>query len=167
MATLHMLVGIPGSGKSTYCRNYLSKKYPNAIVIASDIVRDNNPHLKEEDIWPEIYRLCGTALKRGEDIIYDATNITPNVRNRFFNKLAEHDAVDYRKIAYYFTTDTKICEKRVSIRNTLPNERFLPVDVVAGYGQKIIMPTLEEGFEEIIVVNNDEEVKDYNEKKFH
>ena len=57
MATLHMLVGIPGSGKSTYTRNHLTKKYHDAVVIASDIVRTNNPHLKEEEIWPEIYRL--------------------------------------------------------------------------------------------------------------
>lgn len=167
MATLHMLIGIPGSGKSTYCRNYLSKKYPEATIIASDIVRNNNPDLKEEEIWPEIYRLCATSLKRGEDIIYDATNITPNVRNRFFNKLAEHNAVDYEKIAYYFTTDPKVCEKRVNIRNTLPNERFLPVDVIAGYGERIIAPSLEEGFKEIIVINNDEEVTNYHEKKFH
>ena len=31
MATLHMLVGIPGSGKSTYTKNYLTKKYPEQV----------------------------------------------------------------------------------------------------------------------------------------
>ena len=33
MACVHMLIGIPGSGKSTYCNNVLIKKYPKANVI--------------------------------------------------------------------------------------------------------------------------------------
>ena len=122
--------------------------------------------MKEEEIWPEIYRLCSTSLLNGLDIIYDATNITPNVRTRFVNKLKDLGVENYDKIAYFFTTDPKLCEERVAIRNTMPNERFLPVDVIAGYGEKIIKPTLEEGFKEIVVVDNNEHVENYNEKEF-
>ena len=161
MATIHMLIGIPGSGKSTYCKNTLTKNYSHAIFIASDKVRDANPHLKEEEIWPEIYRLCVNALNNDTDIIYDATNITPTVRNRFKNKLAELNVKEYDMIAYYFTTNPKICYERVLLRNTFPNERFLPAEVVLSYGEKIIAPTLDEGFKEIITINNDEHKTDY------
>ena len=164
MATVHMLVGIPGSGKSTYCNNVLIKKYPNAVFIASDIVRNNNPTMKEEEIWPEIYRLCSTSLLSGLDIIYDATNITPNVRNRFWGKLAEKGVTEYEKIAYYFITDPDRCVERVAIRNTLPNERFLPLDVIKGYGEKIIAPTIEEGFKEIVVIDNNKHDANYQNK---
>ena len=164
MAIVHMLVGIPGSGKSTYCNNVLTKKYPKAVFIASDIVRNNNPTMKEEEIWPEIYRLCHKALSEGLDIIYDATNITPNVRNRFFSKLAERGELSYDKVAYYFITDPKKCVERVAIRNTLPNERFLPLDVIEGYGERIIAPTLEEGFKEIIVIDNNKNDSNYQSK---
>lgn len=164
MACLFMLIGIPGSGKSTYCNNVLLKKYPNAKLIASDIVRNENPHLKEEEIWPEIYRLCSSYLINGIDIIYDATNITPNVRKRFFDKLSELGAQDYEKIAYYFITNYTVCEKRVAIRNTLENERYLPVEVIKGYGEKIIAPSIEEGFKEIIVIDNNKHDDNYKEK---
>lgn len=164
MATVHMLVGIPGSGKSTYCNNVLIKKYPNAVFIASDIVRNNNPTMKEEEIWPEIYRLCSTSLLSGLDIIYDATNITPNVRNRFWDKLAGKGVTEYEKIAYYFITDPDRCVERVAIRNTLPNERFLPLDVIKGYGEKIIAPTIEEGFKEIVVIDNNKHDANYQSK---
>ena len=164
MATVHMLVGIPGSGKSTYCNNVLIKQYPHAVFIASDIVRNNNPTMKEEEIWPEIYRLCAKALSEGLDIIYDATNITPTVRERFFNKLAEKDVTEYKKIAYYFITDPIKCMERVSIRNTMPNERYLPVEVIKGYGEKIIAPTIEEGFEKVIVIDNTKHDDNYMNK---
>ena len=164
MATVHMLVGIPGSGKSTYCNNVLIKKYPNAVFIASDIVRNNNPTMKEEEIWPEIYRLCSVSLLNGQDIIYDATNITPTVRNRFWGKLAEKGVTEYEKIAYYFITDPDRCVERVAIRNTMPNERFLPLDVIKGYGEKIIAPTIEEGFKEIVVIDNNKHDSNYQNK---
>ena len=161
MATVHMLIGIPGSGKSTYYKNTLSKQYPNAILIASDKVRDNNPSLKEEEIWPEIYRLCVESLNNDIDIIYDATNITPNVRNRFKNNLAIRNVKEYDMVAYFFTTKKEICYERVKLRNTLPNERYLPEEVVLSYGDKIIKPTLDEGFKDIIIINNDLHLTDY------
>lgn len=157
MATIHMLVGIPGAGKSTYCRETLSKKYPKAIVIASDIVRDNNPQMSEDQIWPEIFRLCSSAINGGSDIIYDATNITPKVRNNFFNELANRGCKDYEKIAYYFPTNPRLCEERVKIRNLDSHERFLPIEIIDGYGKNIIAPTIEEGFKEIITVDNNKD----------
>ena len=164
MATIHVLVGIPGSGKSTYAKSL--EKQKGYIIVSSDTVRNLHPDWEESLIFPEVYRLCSEYLKNGQDIIYDATNITPNVRARFVNKLKDLGVENYDKIAYFFTTDPKLCEERVAIRNTMPNERFLPVDVIAGYGEKIIKPTLEEGFKEIVVVDNDEHVENYNEKEF-
>lgn len=161
MAIVHMLIGIPGSGKSTFYKNTLSKQYPNAVLISSDKVRNDNPSLKEEDIWPEIYKLCVNSLNNDIDIIYDATNITLNVRNRFKTKLLELNVKPYEMIAYFFTTKKEICYERVKIRNTLPNERYLPEEVVLSYGDKIIKPTLQEGFKDIVIVNNDKHLTDY------
>ena len=165
MACVHMLIGIPGSGKSTYCNNVLIKKYPKAVFIASDIVRNNNPTMKEEQIWPEIYRLCSEALNNNLDIIYDATNITPNVRNRFFNKLHELGVSNFEKMAYFFVTDPEKCMERVERRNQMPNERYLPVDVIKGYGEKIIAPTLEEGFKRIFIIDNNKHDDNYQSKQ--
>lgn len=164
MATLHMLIGIPGSGKSTYCNNVLIKKYQNAIYIASDKVRDDNPNLAEKEIWPKIYSLCFDALKNSQDVIYDATNITPNVRNRFFSKLNELGSLKYNKIAYFFNTSADKCIERVSLRNQMPNERFLPLEVIESYGKNIIIPTLEEGFKEIILIDNNQNDDNYQTK---
>ena len=81
MALVHMMVGIPGSGKSTYS-NKLHKEFGYPIV-STDVVRTLHPDWEESLIWPEVYRLCAEYLSNNQDIIYDATNITPKVRNRF------------------------------------------------------------------------------------
>ena len=151
MANLIMLVGIPGSGKTTYSAE-LSKKY-NAKVISSDKVRQTYVGIDEKDVFPTVYRLCIEELKNGGNVIIDATHITPKVRKRTFDALDQYD-VEYDKIAIYFDTPVDVCIKRVEIRNQDPNELFLPLDVIESYGKNIIMPTKEEGFKEVLIIKN-------------
>ena len=61
MAKLIMMVGIPGSGKTTYSKD-LSKEY-NAKVISSDKVRQTIVGIKENDVFPTVFRLCIEELK--------------------------------------------------------------------------------------------------------
>ncbi len=152
MSKVFMLIGIPGSGKTTYAKNVLQKKYPQAVLISSDEVRNKNPNMDEKLIWVEIYKLCKENLSMDKDIIYDATNITVNVRDRFDEKLKDFN-LKYDKIAYYFPTKAKICYERVINRNNDKNERFLPPEVVLSYGNKIIPPSIVEGFKEIFVID--------------
>ena len=56
MAKVHLMIGIQGSGKSTFS-NQLSKK-ENIMIVSTDRVRQANPDWPEENIWPEVYRLC-------------------------------------------------------------------------------------------------------------
>lgn len=149
MAKLIMLIGIPGSGKTTHSVE-LSKKY-NAKVISSDKVRQTFAGIEEKDVFPTVYRLCIEELKNGVNVILDATHITPKVRKRTFDSLDQY-GVPYDKIGIYFDTPVDVCVKRVEIRNQDPNELFLPLDVIESYGKNIVMPTKEEGFEEIIII---------------
>ena len=155
MKTLHMLIGIPGSGKSTYTKEVLSKQIDDAILVSSDETRNQNPDLNEDQIWPEIYRLCAKALSENHNLIFDATNITPKVRKRFFDEIEKRGIPfdSYDKIAYFFIADPQLCIERVTIRNQNPKERYLPLEVITNYFQNIIEPTKEEGFSKIITVN--------------
>lgn len=150
MAKLIMLIGIPGSGKTTHSVE-LSKKY-NAKVISSDKVRQTYIGIDEKDVFPTVYRLCIEELKNGNNVIIDATHITPKVRKRTFDSLDQY-GIHYDKVAIYFDTPVEECVRRVAIRNQDPNELFLPLEVIESYGKNIIMPTKEEGFEVIRVIN--------------
>lgn len=157
MARVHMMVGIPGSGKSTYAKE-LSQTHGYEIV-STDMIRMLHSDWEESMIWPEVYRLTAEYLKGGCDIIFDATNITPKVRNRFKDEVSKHFN-KFEVVAYYFDTSPKICAKRVEKRNKLVNKLYLPVEVVFSYDEKIIESTIDEGFIEIINVN-DLERKNY------
>ena len=149
MAKLIMLIGIPGSGKTTYSKE-LSKNL-NAKVISSDRVRQTYVGIKENDVFPTVYRLCVEELKANRNVILDATHITPKVRKRSFDALDEY-GVPYEKVAYYFTTPVEECVRRVEKRNQDPNELFLPLEVIYSYGKNIIQPSESEGFVEINII---------------
>ena len=155
MSTLHMMIGIQGSGKTTYTKR-LEKEF-NARVVSSDSVRTLHPDWKEEDIFPEVYRLCAEYLQRGIDVIADSTSITPRVRKRYVDSVKAY-GVDFDMIAHYFTIPYEVCYQRVMQRNSNPEERYLPLPVIVSYLSRLIPPSLEEGFKEIRKIDQVDDV---------
>ena len=152
MAILHLMVGIQGSGKSTY-----SKKLRDEFgykIISSDEVRIMHPDWEESKIFPEVYRLCAMELKEGNDVIFDATNITPKVRARNINLIREIYS-DFEVYAYFINTNKELCKERVLKRNNMEGELFLPIEVIDSYYNNLVPPSLEEGINKVIVINND------------
>ena len=145
-----MLIGIPGSGKTTYAK--MLEKDLGYIIISSDMVRVNNPNWKEEKVFPEVYRLCGKYLKEGYDVILDATNIDIKVRRDHINSIRKHH-LDFDVVAYYFDIALDICRNRVSNRNNNTDELYLPVEVCNLYAGKIVPPQKNEGFIKIVTIN--------------
>ena len=77
---LILLVGIPGSGKTTYAEKYI-KEHPDTVHLSSDKIR--------AELWgneatqgdnSEVFSLMQSraieALNNGKDVVYDATNVT-------------------------------------------------------------------------------------------
>ena len=153
MAKLIMMIGIPGSGKTTYSKD-LSKEY-NAKVISSDKVRQTYVGIKENDVFPTVFSLCIEELKENRNVILDATHITPKVRKRTFDALDEFN-VPYEKVAVYVDTPVDVCVRRVEKRNQDPNELFLPLEVITSYGKNIVPPSLSEGFIDIKVIKSND-----------
>ena len=98
-ATIYILMGLPGSGKSTY----INKNYPNLEVLSRDDILENygedkfGSDLSYNEIWKllddedqkEIDRLLQkrfTALKRsGKDFIIDMTNLGWKTRRKWYS----------------------------------------------------------------------------------
>lgn len=82
---LILLVGIPGSGKTTYAEKYI-EEHPDTVHLSSDKIR--------EELWGneatqgdnnEVFSLMQSraieALNNGQSVVYDATNVTRKDRS--------------------------------------------------------------------------------------
>ena len=155
MSKIYMMIGIPGSGKTTFVKK-MAKKL-GIDVVSTDIVRATHPGIAEKDVWPVVYEKIGNAVMKKEDVIFDATNVTKTPRNRFKENINKY-STDYELIGYYFPMHYSICIGRVARRNEMPGELVLPIDCIASYGESIYPPTYEEGFKELHVVTLKEDL---------
>lgn len=163
MAKVHLMIGIQGSGKSTFSNKLSNGK--NIQIVSTDKVRSAHPDWKEELIWPEVYRVTASLIKNNQDVIFDATNITVKVRTRFLDNVLAYfeefnkEKLPFEYVGYLFKVDPTICFERVKERNNNPNELFLPPEVVYSYHSRLEEPTFNEPFTEIYHITNNEIIK--------
>ena len=153
MAKCYQLIGVPGSGKSTWVahQEWADKcAYISTDKWVDDYARDMGKTYNEvfKEYMPEaIDMMINDVVKaRGmdKDIIWDQTSTTVKSRKKKFNMLPgyEHIAVVFR------TPESEELTKRLASR---PGKN-IPDYVVRTMIDGFEMPTLAEGFIEIIHV---------------
>ena len=138
MNKLYTMIGLPGSGKST-----IAKQIPNAVVISSDAIRKELYGAEEiqgngKQVFDLVYKRIGEELAKGNDVVFDATNITPRARKAVFRFPAEH-------IAIFVDTPLDECLKRNATRT-----RKVPEKVIYRMYEDYILPSTMEGFKTIV-----------------
>ena len=68
MSKVYMLIGIQGSGKSTYAR--VMGKEKNIPTVSSDLIRTEMNIWDETDVFPYVYKRCADYIKNNIDFIY-------------------------------------------------------------------------------------------------
>ena len=153
MAKCYQLIGVPGSGKSTWidtqdwalsCAKVSTDKWVE--IYAKEVGRTYSQVFK--DFMPTAVDLMAkevvVAREMGRDIIWDQTSTTVKSRARKFQMLP-----DYQHIAVVFTTP----EHKELIRRLMNRPgKDIPDHVITSMIASFEMPTLDEGFTEIRVV---------------
>lgn len=151
MAKCYQLIGVPGSGKSTWVahQEWADKcAYISTDTWVEDYARDMGKTYNEvfKEYMPEaIDMMINDVVKARDmdkDIIWDQTSTTVKSRKKKFNMLPgyEHIAVVFR------TPESEELAKRLASR---PGKN-IPDYVVRTMIDGFEMPTLAEGFIEII-----------------
>jgi predicted kinase len=139
-----VLVGLPGSGKSTYLER------AGALGLSSDGIRklladdetDQTIHVR---VFETLRFLLAQRLAIARPVTYiDATNLTPEERRPYIEIGRAHGC---EIEAVFFDIPLEVCRERNTRRN-----RVVPEDVLIKMAAKLTPPTEAEGFSQVLVV---------------
>jgi predicted kinase len=137
MIELIVLVGLPGSGKSTYFHAHFAATHAH-------VSKDLMPKARRRDDHQQ--RDIEAALAVGKSVVVDNTNPTPDVRASLINLGRRHGA---RIVAIYFETDVRTAIMRNRRRE---GKARVPDVAIFATKKKLVPPALEEGFDEVRVI---------------
>ena len=159
MSTVYFLIGCPASGKSTWRAAYLSHAQNPTVVISSDdaldqLAADQGKTYSEvfkgadhKQIERDLVAKVQNAVKNGEDLIIDRTNMNVKSRSKWLSLIPK----TYKKKAVVFQVDRKELQDRLDKR-AKETGKHIPTNVVDSMLASFQMPTHHE-FDDIEVIS--------------
>ncbi|MBO0773337.1 MAG: polynucleotide kinase-phosphatase, partial [Actinobacteria bacterium] len=119
--SLVVLIGVTGSGKSTFARTH----FQPTEVISSDFCRalvsdDENDQSATADAFDLLHYIAGKRLAAGRLTVVDATSVQPEARRTLVALAREHDVLP---VAIVLDLPERICAERNAAR---PDRAFGP-----------------------------------------
>jgi protein phosphatase len=153
---LVVLVGVSGSGKTTFARQHFGP----FEVISSDFCRglvadDENDQAATADAFDVLAYIAGKRLAAGRLTVVDATNVQPAARRQFVELARAHDVLP---VAIVLDLPEKLCTQRNSGRP----DRTFPSSVIHRQHDQLRRSVRElnrEGFRKIHVLRTPAQVE--------
>ena len=139
-----ILVGLPGSGKSTYLERL------GVTALSSDAIRflladDATDQTIHRQVFSTLRYLLRQRLAIGRPVNYvDATHLTPRERQPYV-KIAQKYGCQID--ALFFDVPLDVCLERNRVRT-----RVVPEDAMRVMAAKLVPPNVNEGFSRVTVV---------------
>lgn len=152
---LILLIGIPGSGKTTYAKNY-SK---HAVHLSSDFIRaelygDESIQGDPAEVFSLMQKRAVEALNEGKDVLYDATNVTRKDRASIIGICPRFAKIE----AHIIWAPIETC-----IERDVARERTVGKAVIDKMLKRFQAPFYDEGINEIKIVKPDK----FNSVRYH
>lgn len=152
-----ILVGLPGSGKSSWCKKFLASQTDEYVIISSDDLVD--AWAAEHGLtYDEAFKICPNfektinyafreAMKSGKNIIVDRTCMSVKARRKWLSELTD----SYEAEAVVFVVDDVELKRRLEARKAAIG-KSIPEFVLKSMQNRYQAPSKEEGFVKITYV---------------
>lgn len=164
MLAFYMMVGLPGSGKSTKAEQI--KNEFGAQVFSSDALRkekfgDEKIQKDANVIFKELLNRCVVSLVSGYTAVLDATNLSSKKRMEFLRELGKKVGLAFSKICILMATPYEICCERNRSR-----ERVVPDEAMKRMYCSFYTPAYFEGWDDIQIIypNEMDKIEDLTNK---
>lgn len=162
MSKVEVLVGLPGSGKSTFLSfvddpefggdvfvystdNYIEDKAKELGLTYNDVFQDNiaaaTKHMND---------VLNTVVSAGVDVYWDQTNMSPKKRRGILSKFPKTYRKSCRCIAPPRTPEEWA---ELEIRLLFREGKTIPHHIIEAMADSYVEPELDEGFDYILVVD--------------
>jgi predicted kinase len=143
MPEVIILVGLPGSGKTTYYMEHFAATHAH---ISRDVQQTPERELA-------LFREC---LMNGRSLVVDDTNATRAARARY---ICEAKAAGFTVLAYFFDTPVRTAIGR---NNHRKDKNPIPVPAILRAAKHLEPPTEHEGFAEVRTAISEDKKSDHN-----
>jgi predicted kinase len=141
-----LLVGLPGSGKSTYLER-LGVKALSSDAVRGLLADDETDQTIHREVFATLRYLLRRRLALLRPVTYlDATHLTVRER-RAYVKMGQLYGCAVEAI--FFDVPLEVC-----LRRNRRRRRVVPEDVMERMAAKLTPPTIEEGFSAVAVVRD-------------
>ena len=159
MMKLIMMMGVPGSGKSTFANRWQDI---NTVVVSRDAIRfgllqeGDEYFAKEGQVFQEFVRQIVTGLDRGYEVIADATHINAASRAKLIKAVKNRVPSDELKIEVIWVN---VGLNKALEQNELRkgSQSYVPDSVIRRMFEQIELVDLEhENIDRVMVVSIDD-----------
>ena len=146
--SLILLVGVPGSGKTTYAKKYISEYPKTSVHLSSDEIReelygDESIQGNPAEVFTLMQKRAVEALNEGHDVLYDATNITRKDRASIIGICPKFAKIE----CHIIWAPIETCIERDSKR-----ERTVGKEIIDNMLKRFQAPYYDEGIDLIKIV---------------
>lgn len=142
------MIGVAGSGKSTWIKNFLANSKDEYVVLSTDGIfvewgsalglnySESFAHFSYKEVEKEFNMRLGSALAAGKNVIWDQTNLTLKTRTAKLARVPK----GYTKKAVVFNLPKETVLSRLQNPDRMAEGKHIPSMVIHGMFNQFEMP---------------------------